>query len=491
MYAYFVLFIFTFFLGGLLVNLSRSVCRRESKHDYIVRSALLLICATSFLVGPMIFGLEYEDAYIHSAAARFIGLDPATGTDGFYIKLCAVGSLIRCSVEVTYGTQLIGFSSLLFPWSLWYPGATHIASAASAVASALTLQIYWSFIRRLRCALWVKCAGLVLLLATPGYYLIAGSAFAEPVYTLYFTALTLYGIDLFFEDDPNRPAMLTWVILISGSFLLVMTKREGLLLICLFLVTGIVLAVWRVFRKQEVGLKLLVFVGLCTVAAAFSIFVVDIWEGAVRHSHDIHAAAFSVKYFGELFPVIAAAATNPLYFGSLGIASTLAAPIVIFKHEKRGILSTIIILAYALIYSMHARHKGFLIGNPVHPEEMARYLFTLSPIAAAMCTYALSEVIPNRHKQLMLRRPSIASGIAISFAGVIIFLGLYQSVLWKRNIWRDEQRRFEAKVESGELNKEGQPILVSPYSANLYAILPFNTFIIDSRFSGIPTKISP
>ena len=227
----FVAVLYAVFFATFLPFLA-DIIRKESPQDWGVRLALLIFMIMAWFVGPTIDGLEYEDAYVHLAAAKFQIAHLDAPSDGFYVLACVIGSTNDCVLTATYGTQLIGFSTLLtlllkvgMPW----PG---LASIVSYIATTFMLQVTWTLLRR--CAgLFPSCIGMCLLVTAPSLHVIAGTGFAEPLYTFLLMSWLLVGLAA--QKSPTQVGRLPMLMLLVGGLLMVVVKKEGILLVALML----------------------------------------------------------------------------------------------------------------------------------------------------------------------------------------------------------------------------------------------------------------
>ena len=57
------------FSAACAALLARRLRTTQDLKDLIPRAVLALVCSFAYLIGPSVDGLEYEDAYVHKAAA--------------------------------------------------------------------------------------------------------------------------------------------------------------------------------------------------------------------------------------------------------------------------------------------------------------------------------------------------------------------------------------------------------------------------------------
>lgn len=473
--VYFTITLFAMFISAAACSLTVSIIR-ESGHDHLVRTAMLAALVVSYFTAPLVFGLEYEDAYVHQAAARYLAARPSPAADGFFETLCAVGSLRQCAIEVTYGTQLVGFAAILYPLASAFPEFPALASTASFVLTALMLQLFWSALR-LDTGFAARLLGLGMLASAPAFYLICGTGFAEPAYALFLATFALYAVrTLSRRLTALSPA--EWVVMACAAFLAVLVKKEALLILAATAAAGG--PAWLLARRRQApdarALAALFFVSV--LAAAFAVIAAKVFDAAQRHSSDIGAPSFALSYAAELLPVIATAGLDVTRYGVVYIAAGLLLPIALSRRNLPALCLCAITGGYLLLYAAHARHGSFVHGANVAPAEMIRYLYPLAPLAAASCAFVLSGIITRSAS--LSRRLGLAAATSAVLAAAA---GLHQGKIQREAMAADEARRAADHTTLTPLAHSLRPVIVTPYSATIYAPSPLDTVVIDSAFT--------
>jgi hypothetical protein len=430
----------------------------------------VLLWAAAFWVGPQVDGLEYEDAYIHKAAAIWRSFNWDSARNGFYSTVCFAGSVADCLIDGSFGTQLIGFSILIAMGRVLVGDSQIIANVLSAVASLLTIQVVWSMLVRNVSTAFGRLFGVALIATSASFHLIASSGFAEPLFTL-FLVVTFYCCQRIREDDAPAPAF--WLLLATSGALMILAKKEGALLL-IILVMLEVIGTFRAGRSNRSFGLIAILIGLLVGAVT----VVGILEAADRHSADIGEAAFRLPNVTRLFPVLAEAAANPKYFGLLGVAFAVVLPFAIYVRDPLSTRIACIVVAYVTIYSAHARHWHFVDGAAVYPSEFLRYLYVVTPLAAV-----LVAVTVNRLYIEVARRSFFSHSAALRLTGALVAFGLLGAG-YSLHEQRSDMSRDETQNRTGILrNHPGggtKAIFVSSYSTALVALGGQDTTIVDS-----------
>jgi len=449
--------------------------RHAEPWDRGARVGLALVMALSFVLGPVVDGLEYEDAYIHQAAAKYQAADFGGRTDGFYTKVCMAGAAHDCILEVTYGTHLVGFSVLLALLHTVAPNASSVANAVSAVAATLTLQIVWVVLRRHAGGTAGPVVGTALLLTAPAFHVIGGSGFAEPLFALHFVCFVTLCVRIVAEHT-RRLSISEWVLLSSNAFLLVSIKKEGVLLVTPML--ALALAVWAgsKWRRAPPSRDLATLAVLCVLVISYAVGVLRIEDAAARHAADIGRASFDVRFAARLLPILFEAAFDVASFGGLWPVLLALSPMA-FRARDMAIWGGLAAVgAYVLLYATHARHAAFVAGAAVLPDEMVRYIYVLAPAAAVVCGILVQRSLTQvpRPMWAMRARPTLV----LIPLGALVGLCLAE-VRWERFALADIERRN--RLAPLQTEASNQTVFISPYSVALIARAPATTVVIDER----------
>jgi hypothetical protein len=457
--------------------------------EALVRLALLAVCIVAYFVGPRVYGLEYEDAFVHEAASLWRSSHWLAADDGFFVTVCLAGSAAECVTQGSFGTQLIGLSTLAALLHSLVGSSTGFAAIVSAIAGALSLQIVWSMLVRHVASNLARAIAVVLMTSATSFYIISGSGFAEPLFTL-FLLIHLHCHLTISESAPNRRmGVALWALLFAAGALMILAKKEGaLLLIVLGVYDGVV--AWQkrrdqpLFKSRDFALFSISIGLLC-----FAFFVVRILDAAERHSVDIGQSAFNPMYLVSLARPFCEAALAPDYFGLVFWLFVLVSPIALYRGDRVTRLLFGILAGFSLLYTLHARHRAFVDGAAVEPEEMIRYLYVLTPLAAIFVSRGLVHVLHQNRRAPSHRSrltPGSATALLAIFSFVFVMPNLYQQ---RTDMAADEHRNRTSVLDSHASHINGI-VYVSPYPAALAAVLGKSELIVDSSVVEDPTVMT-
>lgn len=450
--------IVTVALYALLIAAGAWLVADERPRISMPRLGLAGFCALAFLVGPTVDGLEYEDAYVHTASAAWRTFHWLDSTNGYYSTVCFAGAVSDCFVEGSFGTQPIGFSILIAMVRTVAGNWPVLTNLLSATATLLTVQLVWTMLGLYVRHQPARLIGVGLLLTAPSYLLVSGSGFAEPLFSFLFT-LCLY-LHLRFQD--RGLSLPGWALFAASGALMILAKKEGALLLLMIAVSAVWAKQWR-----------MVLVSTAILVNALLLF--GILDAADRHAADIGQAAFQLPHIAHLLPVLFEAAASPRYFGLLGVMVAPALLLTALSRDRLSVQLVVVAVAYTVIYSAHARHRFFVAGHSVAPIEMVRYVTVIAPTAALL----IARAIDPRW------RASWSSTIPAALVSAGLLLSLAELYSQRTEMAADEKARVVTL-----LDRPPAAIYVSPYSAALFAKADEVTLVVDAESALTPAVLS-
>lgn len=474
-----VTFLYISFFISLVVWLIKT--QASGANEFGVRAFLLLLSLAALAIGPVVDGLEYEDAYIHKAAAQYQSFHSSDGTDTFYTRACVAGSISDCVLEATFGTHLIGFSTLIAQVAKLIPERIkthHLSNYLSALFAALTLQLLWSCLVKSNVPIVGRLVGVAFLLTSPAYYVVSVSSFSEPIFVFFLLATYYF---YFTREQGNNNKILRLILYGTAMTLCVLVKKEGLLIAFVFMAISIF---YLLRYKSRAAWENIAVSGL---VIALGTMVFKIQGAAERHSSDIGTFAFNFSFASSLGNALFQAATSPSYFGILWIVFFVSAIFAVANSRSRHLnsrtsIAFLCVFSYAAIYALHARHYGFVHGEVIHPVEMVRYLYILMPFAVIAIGGALPNPLGNfifySQKLCVCKRYLF---FTLLFCGCL-YLTLLQAYRQRVDVAEDEAMRINLSRGAEDRGK----IYISTSVLAAYAYLDEQTHLVDFGSLGVP-----
>ncbi|QQS10738.1 MAG: hypothetical protein IPK81_13920 [Rhodospirillales bacterium] len=449
----------------------------------VFRALLVAVCVAASLIGPTTLGLEYEDAYVHQAAAYLQTAHFASGKFPFYLDVCVAGTVADCTVQATFGTHLPGYASLLSILQHMVGERRWLANATSIAATALAVQVCWSLLEEHATDPAARALAMCLLLAAPGFHLVGGSTFAEPLFAFLVVCHVKAQLDVAKEGQGRHGRLGASVLFVASGALMILTKKEGVLVPGVACVAAAAMFVARQ-RSGDRSTGAVVTGAMAAGLVMFAVFGVGILDAAGRHGADIGRAAFALENVPRLLPALASAALSTGDFGILGIAAVAALPVVVLGRDRVGLRLVAILAGFALLYTSHARHRHFAAGGDVDPAEMVRYVHAMAPLAAVVVGIAASRAAGFLRAAGFDR--AVRASVALAAMGLVGWLPVAAVELdtLRSGIARAEAERRLAAVTVVPVDRREGAIFVTPFPAALVSAYGARTRVVDSASLG-------
>jgi len=448
--------------------------------------------------GSVFSGLEYEDAFIYNAAARFaLNNGAATTVQPFLTASCSNGSLVTCNEYSTYAGHVIGYSSV-------------IAGAAKVFGYGPQLANYVSFSASVICAVVLFIAALLISKSVafsaiavfifdllPFQNLFATASVVEPFSSLFvLLSLLSYLVCVHFRPQQMQRwrSILSWGGLFLVWWACILIKRENAIAIALLpAVTVALMLVERQPLRALIG-KVVPICCIWVALAWFYLAEIDVAATIRAEVPDVGGFPFSIYFLPKLLPVFLATLFDWRLFFVLSALLPLALVKVIRGPGGPSLMWYPIALffAYLLIYSLHYRSYYFIKTGVVAEFDTYRYLAHLIPLyslfAAAGFQYcwAAFKNVPSAHARIGKRLTVCIAGIAIVFSAVQTSnLRAYYSEI------EDSNRLGAVKSVLHFLQPIDHPYAILTDDVLLFQIFGSSTeFLIDLRVLGHGSGLS-
>lgn len=441
-----------------------------------ISSFLLIPWLIAIFVGPFFDGLEYEDAYIHKAAALFQIFHIQTGTDGFWVKTCIAGSISNCIAETSFQTHLIGFSAIMTLSSYIVGWHAHLSNVLSAIFGFLTLMIFWALLKREVSRFESRILGMFLVLTCPTFYIISGSSFAEPAFCFFLTVSTLAFLNLWDNLKGNVSVAIELILYSLSLSLLVLTKEEGILFVGIL---GIVSFLgWLRDKNLDENSRAKLFMTCISFGVSIlSLFWIGSLNSVLVDWSDFKAFPFYPRNLIDVGGVFLSASLSMKYFGGVWILFFISLFWGIKSIKIRTMVPMFTVLIFILMYSMHTRGYWYEAGANVGEEELLRYLYPLIPLACLSIAHVSSQVLDLIPK---LNIPATQLKAVMYTFGIGCFIVSLSSV----NTLRVEGAEAEVSRKTFPKNLlavDGykEKVFLSTRTVALYPYLPNDVVLVD------------
>ena len=226
-----------FFFGSILSSflvLYKSPKIREllNRCKYLIIFLLILNVLLKYPASNQFFnGLEYEDAYVYNATARFLSEHNDNNNYRSFLTTCCIwGNLTNCQMSATYSGHVIGFPYILYLLNRilgFNPLTANIVSLFLSCISVITLFLL-SFIIISDIKYSIICCLIYIL--TPIFNVFSSTTFSEPT-SMAFVSLSFLIYLIYITDSNNIKTCQYGAYFVTLFFLMVfilfIKKRES------------------------------------------------------------------------------------------------------------------------------------------------------------------------------------------------------------------------------------------------------------------------
>lgn len=375
-------------------------------------------------------GLEYEDAYIYKASARYIyeNISQNNSTINSYLTdSCRFGSLKACHMSSTYSGHLMGYPHLiLFFYSIfgYHPDIANFVSLFLSSLSILWVFMLANMIISDKKYILTCC---FIYITLPIFNVFASTSLSELTSNFYIGLLLLsYLCYVYYSSDENNSNF--FMKTINNSFIffnlgvLLLIKRENIsMVLCLPLCS----IAHLYFNQKNINVKkikerLITLSPIFIIFIFFYIFILDIFSTVEVENIEIGQEAFSIAYLKLLMPIFFQSFFNIEWYFFFSIFLILGL-FQIFKEKNVFIFPVIIFLFYFILYALHHRSYYFIKAGEVSMFGTIRYmmgLVSLYAIISGMGLYKsavyIHQIVSKYQKSYFLKSINRLTSITVA-----------------------------------------------------------------------------
>lgn len=348
--------------------------------------------------GHFYYGLEYEDSYIYSVAARYLAsnpphVDPATSP--FLTTVCAVGNWSSCRNPETSSGHFIAYPFMIAVVSKVF-GYTSITASWISLAASLATVVFVFLVGKLIDPGGISgTAGALLFSVIPIFAAQGACTYAEPVSNL--LVVTCLLICLYMLGPSIQASLsalvITWLALTLTAVLAIAVKRENLLIVPTLLLVGVLFRIDKESiatpsrRLQRLAALLTVF-----VCAVFALAQLQLLAVIRREQAEYSLFPFSFELWRAMLPMFLKGFLSfSWYFGSAFMV--LAAILASLRSQRRTLYALGLFTAYLLLYTSHVRSYYILRGGAITELDTLRYSMNLAGLWAILAGQGLSFLV--------------------------------------------------------------------------------------------------
>lgn len=421
-------------------------------------------------------GLEYEDAYIYNATARYYLLNTNNEINSFLTNCCVLGSLKDCWVYGTFSGHVIGYPFLIYLLSKLFgynPYFANIISYCFSCFSAVTIFILAFYIIN---DIYYAISSSVVFSCIPIFNVYSATSFSEPISNAFIIAtMLLYMIYISdIQDKYIRTKNIIWHLIPLYLILayLILIKRENIIVgICLLLATLIHFVKNHDYKIHYNIKKVIYFLPSLIISGIIALVVINYFQTLECEEIEIAAKAFSISYFKvNIIKIIDGLLIYDWYliftlFMVIGLTISI-------KYDKSYYLLTVFI-GYTILYTFHHRSYYFVKGGGVTEIEFVRYTINIIGVyslIAGLGIYHMGKLIYNYIiSNFRFKIFHINIGVFIIII-MICSISFYKTICLRTNLVSLENAKRIQPMESVLEYLKGKKAVVVTMDTLLYQI---------------------
>jgi hypothetical protein len=331
--------------------------------------------------GRWFLGLEYEDSYIYSVAARYLNSGKRTcspNTSCYSTTVCVVGNLNSCEISEDSSGHFLGYPSVIAVVSRVFGYSPTIASHLSLIASMAAVVFIFLFGNLIDGNVTGLVASVIFCF-TPVFAVQGIGAYAEPFSNMLVVTCLLLCVRLLMSaTDSLRILLMNWLALTLTAVLAVTVKRENVLLVPVIVLAGLLFNLERGDgprgKRWVLNLMALISGGICVEFAAVQLRMVTVIRSEMA---EYSVFPFSMAGLRTMLPLfLKSYASGSWYLG--GIVLVLLGLIASARTKRRGGYAVSVFIVYLLLYASHVRSYYQLQNGDVTPFDTLRYSMNLA-----------------------------------------------------------------------------------------------------------------
>lgn len=396
---------------------------------YLIAGLALTLAFRLPLGSSFFWGLEYEDSYVYTVAARQILDRPQSfvplNWSPFLITLCSTGSFEECLSWETFSGHYIGYPFVMAQLAGLIGYSPHLGQILSL--SAAGLSIIWIFLisHLVTEKFLASLASVVIFAATPAFAVHGVVSSAEPVSNAVISAAVVIHWRFWMtadRGDRKVPNALAWVALTASMMLAVVIKRENMLL-PIALPLSALLTIGGPSGLKPRLLKLASLFASSILAVAFGLIALGLGNTVTSETSEYERLPFGIDLAWSMLPTFVHSYwVWPWFVGTAVFA--VVGIVAAFRSRTNGLLFILCLwAAYLLLYSSHVRSYYQLYNNEISLEETLRYSMNTMSLWAILAGSGLAAVMERLRSCSAASWPVWKKGsIAAAFVALILAL---------------------------------------------------------------------
>jgi hypothetical protein len=355
--------------------------------------------------GRFFHGLEYEDSYVYTVAARQTLDPPSTyGNVGsiYLVNVCAVGSVEACYLFQGSSGHYIGLPAIIRIAIRCLGYTPDISNYLAIAASCLSTVVLFLLCQLLAGGVVSSAAASFLFASTPLFAIFGLASSAEPMSSACIAVALFYYLRYLYVDHATRwLECLNWAAFTITLLLAVLIKRENILLSLALPLGSIALSVARgKTTTRKLGWVLLG----CLLVWGFTTTEVQVTRTITAETGEYGRFPFSISNARVLLPTFLRSFVSLEWYLLTGALAVVGLGVSIWRPSL-VFLPGSLVLGYIALYMTHVRNYYLLHGastNGTVAFRLSMNFMSVTSLLAGMGTgYLLSFYKRHSRRQFM------------------------------------------------------------------------------------------
>ena len=400
--------------------------------------------------GDFFHGLEYEDSYVYTVAARQLAghfqIEPNGATLPYSINVCAVGSLASCRESDNYPEHLVGYPYILSVFFKLLGYRPFIGSIVNVVCACLADILIFLVCMVISEDVIVAGSAALIFAITPIFAVWGLETSAEPMANGCIS-LVLWLCLRYVAVSPERSShwrtLLMWCALTSTLMFSLTVKRENILLPIVLPLFVFYLHCTRRDTHPFAIRRTWWFVLSATLAILFS-FQLHLSQTQSSEIELLKKFPLTAAELISFFPVFVSSFLNVQWYGGAAIL-VVAGIIVVSRRQHLGLVPLALFAGYLLLYAFHLRSYYEMQSGTTDSRAALRFSMSLMSLWSILAGLGAASVLAwfkrtSAYKNHNTVFKWVAGVLVMLIASVSYFTTLY----FREDVVEDE---FRVRVE--------------------------------------------
>jgi hypothetical protein len=474
------------FWGSVLTSLA---CFFTDRHLHSLLKAhwkLILLCVALVLLwripgeGGFFHGIEYEDSYVYTVAARQMAahfrIEPNGATLPYSINVCAVGSLTSCRQADNFPEHLIGYPYFLSVLSTMYGYQPSIGSIANIICACFAdVLIFLLCMVIARNVIAAGCAALIFSI-TPVFAVWGLETSAEPA-SNGCMSLVLWFCLRFVFAEPERSSrwgtIVAWCAFTATLLFSLTVKRENILLAIVLPLT-VLLVQFLNGRSYRSSLRRFWWVSLSGALGLVVSIHIRIFQTMGSETALLNRFPLTTTELIRLLPVFLRSFCITQWYGG-AVVLVFVGVVVAWRRRNLELFPFILFAAYVLLYAFHIRSYYEMQSGSTDSRTALRFSMSLMSVWSILAGLGAASVLGWVRRTSAWRNHRVAAGwTAGCVVAVVLGASYYTTTSLREDVVEDEFRmRIEpsltaARIAVRDRTKESYILTFEPLIPQMY-----------------------